>query len=53
MRTLAAVAVMSLSAGVGLAADLPIVDAHIHYSHDAWEVVPPKEAVGAPAQGAA
>jgi Amidohydrolase len=27
------------------AADLPIVDAHIHYSHDAWTVVPPKEAV--------
>jgi Amidohydrolase len=27
------------------AADLPIVDAHIHYSHDAWSVVPPKEAV--------
>ena len=27
------------------AAELPIVDAHIHYSHDAWAVVPPKEAV--------
>jgi hypothetical protein len=27
------------------AADLPIVDAHIHYSHDAWAVVPPKQAV--------
>jgi hypothetical protein len=27
------------------AADLPIVDAHIHYSHDAWTVVPPKDAV--------
>jgi len=25
--------------------ELPIVDAHIHYSHDAWDVVPPKEAV--------
>jgi hypothetical protein len=24
------------------AADLPLVDAHIHYSHDAWEIVPPK-----------
>jgi len=30
---------------LGRAADLPIVDAHIHYSHDAWTVVPPKEAV--------
>jgi predicted TIM-barrel fold metal-dependent hydrolase len=27
------------------AAQLPIVDAHIHYSHDAWDVVPPREAV--------
>ena len=27
------------------AADLPIFDAHIHYSHDAWDVVPPKEAI--------
>lgn len=24
---------------------LPIFDAHIHYSHDAWTVVPPKEAI--------
>jgi hypothetical protein len=28
-----------------LAADLPIFDAHLHYSHDAWDVVPPKEAI--------
>ncbi len=27
------------------AAELPVFDAHIHYSHDAWTVVPPKEAV--------
>src|SRR5581483_8096736 len=27
------------------AAELPIFDAHIHYSHDAVSVVPPKEAV--------
>jgi hypothetical protein len=27
------------------AADLPIFDAHLHYSHDAWEVVSPKEAI--------
>ncbi len=26
-------------------AELPIFDAHIHYSHDAWTVVPPKEAI--------
>ncbi|QQS12331.1 MAG: amidohydrolase family protein [Rhodospirillales bacterium] len=24
---------------------MPIFDAHIHYSHDAWDVVPPKEAI--------
>lgn len=27
------------------AAELPIFDAHVHYSHDAWETVPPAEAV--------
>ena len=26
-------------------AELPIFDAHIHYNQDAWEVVPPKEAI--------
>lgn len=26
-------------------ATLPIFDAHLHYSHDAWERLPPKEAV--------
>jgi hypothetical protein len=25
---------------------LPLFDAHIHYSHDAWELVPPAQAVG-------
>ncbi len=44
----------SLSVGAGLlglhglaraAGELPLFDAHIHYSHDAWEVVPPKQAV--------
>jgi len=27
------------------AADLPVFDAHIHYSHDAWENLPPKAAI--------
>lgn len=31
--------------GQASAAGLPIFDAHLHYSHDAWERVPPKEAV--------
>ena len=26
-------------------APLPIFDAHLHYSHDAWERLPPKEAI--------
>lgn len=34
------------TASIARAADaLPIFDAHVHYSHDAWELVPPKEAV--------
>ena len=42
-----ALAVLLLLGGSGLAgaAELPIFDAHIHYSHDAWSVVPPKDAV--------
>ena len=27
------------------ASELPIFDAHVHYSHDAWESVPPAEAI--------
>lgn len=27
------------------AARMPIFDAHLHYSHDAWESVPPKKAI--------
>jgi hypothetical protein len=43
LRLLALLALLAVpSTG---AAQLPIVDAHIHYSHDAWEVVPPREAV--------
>jgi hypothetical protein len=26
-------------------AELPIFDAHLHYSHDAWDVLPPKDVV--------
>ena len=33
-----------LSAAAG-AAELPIFDAHVHYSHDAWANLPPKEAI--------
>lgn len=33
---------LSLAAG---AAELPLFDAHIHYSHDAWERTPPQAAI--------
>lgn len=28
-----------------IAAELPIFDAHIHYSHDTWDALPPKAAI--------
>jgi len=37
--------VLWLAAAPVGAAELPIFDAHVHYSHDAWENLPPKEAV--------
>lgn len=37
-----------LAAGSAEAADKrPIIDAHIHYSHDAWDELPPESAVAA------
>ena len=49
MRKQAACAVLGLAlvaaAGGAAAADLPIFDAHLHYSHDAWDTVPPAEAI--------
>ena len=39
------IACFSFGAGIARAADLPIFDAHLHYSHDAWDLVPPKEAI--------
>jgi len=47
LRGIAAGVVLGLACGAGgaRAADLPIFDAHLHYSHDAWNVVPPKDAI--------
>jgi hypothetical protein len=45
MVAILALLVMLGASALASAAELPIVDAHIHYSHDAWSVVPPKEAV--------
>jgi predicted TIM-barrel fold metal-dependent hydrolase len=50
--TLAAARRALLAAALGFAvpaaagaSELPIFDAHVHYSHDAWETLPPKDAV--------
>ena len=47
MRGHAAAVVLGLAAGAlgAQAGELPIFDAHLHYSHDAWDLVPPKEAI--------
>jgi len=35
----------ALPLGPARSAELPIFDAHIHYSHDSWDVLPPKTAI--------
>src|SRR3954462_6369128 len=42
--TLSALTAGPASPGL-MAAELPIFDAHLHYSHDAWESVPPADAI--------
>ena len=44
MRVLAAVLLL-FAAFAARPADLPIFDAHVHYSHDAWEALPPQAAI--------
>jgi hypothetical protein len=44
MRYLAALALCAVSWS-GHAQQLPIFDAHLHYSHDAWETVPVEDAI--------
>ncbi len=41
----AALALLPFSAEAGASTPLPIFDAHLHYSHDAWERLPPPQAV--------
>lgn len=47
MRVLLAGLTFAIAAGTAVpaAAELPIFDAHLHYSHDAWDVIPPKDAI--------
>jgi hypothetical protein len=42
MRPLLAFVALFAVATAAKAEDMPIFDAHLHYSHDAWQVVPPK-----------
>jgi hypothetical protein len=44
MRILAALAFVAFATPAG-AQQLPLFDAHLHYSHDAWETVPVEEAI--------
>ncbi len=46
MRIAASLAVaLMLAAAPSRAAEMPIFDAHIHYSHDAWDNLPPDDAI--------
>jgi hypothetical protein len=48
MRLFSLVLFLVFATGVSTARaadELPIFDAHMHYSHDAWSVVPPNEVV--------
>ena len=44
IKVLTLVVLLAASAAAA-ASELPIFDAHVHYSHDAWSVVPPKDAI--------
>ncbi|MCL4747292.1 MAG: hypothetical protein KJZ83_18030, partial [Burkholderiaceae bacterium] len=45
MRKTALALLMSLVAATAAAQPLPVFDAHVHYSHDAWDVVPTAEVI--------
>jgi hypothetical protein len=45
IKTLLTVVLLLAAPALARGAELPIFDTHVHYSHDAWSVVPPKDAV--------
>ena len=47
VRILVAAGFLAVAAPVQAADVMPLVDAHLHYSHDAWENLPPKDAIAA------
>lgn len=44
---LLAASALLLQGTPAIADDMPLIDAHIHYSHDAWDMLPPDKAVQA------
>jgi len=48
VKTLLAAGILAAASAPAQSADiLPLVDAHLHYSHDAWDGLPPKDAIAA------
>ena len=45
MRSLLLALVLAAPLSAPAAYEGPIFDAHLHYSHDAWDLVPPKQAI--------
>jgi hypothetical protein len=45
MARLTAALLLMLAPAFAAAGELPIFDAHLHYSHDAWDNLPPEKAV--------
>src|ERR1700704_3860923 len=45
MRTWVAAILLPAFAAATPAAELPLFDAHLHYSHNAWDSVPPPQAI--------
>jgi hypothetical protein len=46
VKQMGVAALLGLAMAGAQANELPIFDAHVHYSHDAWGPVPPKDAIG-------
>jgi predicted TIM-barrel fold metal-dependent hydrolase len=44
-RTAVVLIIAAVASGAAGGADLPVFDAHIHYSRDAWTAIPPERAV--------
>jgi hypothetical protein len=45
MRPRLAALLLTVATAAALGAELPIFDAHLHYSHDAWDNLPPEKAI--------